>query len=94
MATVLKKFLRNTGSQSYTFTPNPGLINSIVISNTSGSQQTYSISLGGISLVTSGIIPANDTIILDIKQYADINDVLSVSGTSCAFHVSGVEITP
>jgi hypothetical protein len=93
MATTLKKFIRGNESQSYTFT-NPGLINNIVISNTSGSQRTYSISLGTISIVTSGIIPANDTIILDIKQYADTNDVLSTSGTSCAFHISGVEITP
>lgn len=92
MATTLKKFIRGTGTQSYTFT-NPGLINNIVISNTSGSQQTYSISLATFSLVTSAIIPANDTVILDLKQYAETNDVLSTSGTSCSFHVSGVEIS-
>jgi hypothetical protein len=93
MATTLKKFIRGNGTQSYTFT-NPGLINNIVISNTSGSQQTYSITLNSVSIVTSGIIPANDTIILDLKQYAEINNVLSTSGSSCAFHISGVEVTP
>jgi hypothetical protein len=92
MATTLKKFIRGNGTQSYTFT-NPGLINNIVISNTSGSQQTYSITLATFSIVTSGIIPANDTVILDLKQYAEINDVLATSGTSCAFHISGVEIS-
>jgi hypothetical protein len=93
MATTLKKFIRGNGTQSYTFT-NPGLINNIVISNTSGSQQTYSITLATFSIVTSGIIPANDTVILDLKQYAEVNDVLSTAGASCAFHISGVEVTP
>lgn len=92
MATTLKRFIRGTGSQSYTFT-NPGLINNIVISNTTSSQTTYSITLNSVSIVTSGIIPANDTIILDLKQYANAGEVVATNGSSCAFHISGVEVT-
>jgi hypothetical protein len=91
MATELQVFYRGTNNN---FTPtNKILINSIVISNTSGSQQTYSISINGVSITTSAIIPANDTVILDMKQVVPASRQVSFTGTSCAFHFSGVEIS-
>lgn len=91
MATDLQVFYRSTAGN---FTPtNKILINSIVISNTSASQQTYSISISGVSITTSAIIPANDTVILDMKQVVPANEQVSCSGISCTFHFSGVEIT-
>ncbi len=91
MATDLQVFYRSTAGN---FTPtNKILINSIVISNTSSSQQTYSISINGVSITTSAIIPANDTVILDMKQVVPASQQVSFTGTSCAFHFSGVEIT-
>ena len=91
MATELQVFYRGTSNN---FTPtNKILINSIVISNTSGSQQSYSISINGVSITTSAIIPANDTVILDMKQVVPASQQVSFTGTSCAFHFSGVEIS-
>ena len=91
MATDLQVFYRSTAGN---FTPtNKILINSIVISNTSSSQQTYSISINGVSITTSAVIPGNDTVILDMKQVVPANEQVSCSGTSCTFHFSGVEIT-
>jgi hypothetical protein len=93
MATDLKVFYRNTAGTFNGSNPNKILINNIVISNTSGSQQTYSISINSVSLTTSTIIPANDTVVLDLKQVVDPNQAITCSGTSCAFHFSGVEIS-
>lgn len=91
MATTLEYFYRSTAGN---FTPNNKiLINSIVICNTSGSQQTYSISINGVALTSSAIIPANDTVILDIKQVVPSSHQVAFTGTSCTFHFSGVEIT-
>ena len=45
MATDLQVFYRNTAGTFNGSNPNKILINNIVISNTSGSQQTYSISI-------------------------------------------------
>jgi hypothetical protein len=93
MATDLKVFYRNTAGTFNGSNPNKILINNIVISNTSGSQQTYSISINSVSLTTSAIIPANDTVVLDLKQVVDPNQAITCSGTSCSFHFSGVEIS-
>jgi len=93
MATDLKVFYRSTAGNFNSTNPNKILINNIVISNTSGSQQTYSISINGVSLTTSAIIPANDTVVLDLKQVVDPNQQISCTGTSCTFHFSGVEIS-
>ena len=93
MATDLKVFYRSTAGNFNSDNPNKILINNIVISNTSGSQQTYSISINGVSITTSAIIPANDTVILDLKQVVDPNQQVSFTGTSCAFHFSGVAIS-
>lgn len=91
MATDLTSFYRSTAGN---FTPtNKILINSIVICNTSASQQTYSISINGVALTSSAIIPANDTIVLDVKQVVPINHQVAFTGTSCTFHFSGVTIT-
>ena len=91
MATDLTSFYRNTAG-SFT-TTSKILINSIVICNTSASQQTYSITLNSIALTSSAIIPANDTVVLDIKQVVPTGQVVSFSGVSCAFHCSGVAVT-
>ena len=93
MATDLQVFYRNTAGTFNGSNPNKILINNIVISNTSGSQQTYSISINSVSLTTSAIIPANDTVVLDLKQVVNPNQPIVCSGTSCSFHFSGVEIS-
>lgn len=91
MATTLEVFYRSTAGN---FTPsNKILINSIAICNTSSSQQTYSISINGVALTSSAIIPANDTVVLDVKQVVPASQQVSFTGTSCSFHFSGVEIT-
>lgn len=96
MATTLENFYRSTQGN---FTPsnlgylNKILINSIVICNTSASQQTYSISINGVALTSSAIIPANDTVVLDIKQVVASAEQVSFTGTSCTFHFSGVSIS-
>jgi hypothetical protein len=94
MATNLEVFYRGPAG-NFTKT-NKILINNIVISNTSASQQTYTITIAdngnARSLATSTIVPANDTVILDLKQVVPPSQQVAFSGTSCIFHFSGVEI--
>lgn len=71
------------------------LVNSILVANTAGTAGTFSISLNGISCATTVTIPANDTIILDVKQVLTSSQTITglASATTINFHISGLEIT-
>ena len=71
------------------------LVNNILVANATTSAQTFSISLSGIAIAASVSIPANDTIILDVKQVLPVNQTISsfASTQNVNISISGLEIT-
>jgi hypothetical protein len=100
MANTFKVLFRgaaSTGSTTLYTTPGSTttMVTSVLVANTSTSNQTYSISLNGVSIATSVLIAASDTRLLEIKQVLPAGQILSgsASATSVNFHISGLEIT-
>ena len=71
------------------------LISTILVTNTSGSNQTYTLTLDGVSIATTTTVPSNDTAVLEIKQHLGTTKVIAglASATTVNFHITGIEIT-
>lgn len=71
------------------------IVTNIVVDNTSGTAQTFSINLDGIALLSSAAIAANASAFFDLKQALATTKTItgSASATSVTFHISGVEIS-
>ncbi len=72
------------------------MVTSIVVANTSSVEQTYNISLGGVSLASAIPVPANESVVIEPKQVIVATNVISgfASATSVNFHISGLAVTP
>lgn len=85
----------NTATTLYT-TPasTTTVVTNIAVANTSSSNQTFTISLDGISIHSATAIQANSTAYIDLKQVLVATDTIAggASATSVTFHISGVEI--
>jgi hypothetical protein len=100
MATTAKALYRgaattNTATTLYTVpAATTAVITNIVITNTSGSLQTYSLSLDGVSIATTVAIAATDSVVIDMKQVLGATKIIAggASATSVNIHISGVEI--
>jgi len=100
MATTVKALYRgaattNTATTLYTVpAATTAVITNIVITNTSGSLQTYSLSLDGVSIATTVAISATDSVVIDMKQVLGATKIIAggASATSVNIHISGVEI--
>jgi hypothetical protein len=101
MATTSKQMASTAAATSsttlYTAPSSTGavaVVTNIVVANTSGSSQTFNISLNGVALATSTAIPANSTAFFDIKQVLNASQTITgyASATSVNFLISGVEI--
>lgn len=100
MATTVKALYRgaattNTATTLYTVpAATTAVITNIVITNTSGSLQTYSLSLDGVSIATTVAISATDSVVIDMKQVLEQLKLAAggASATSVNIHISGVEI--
>lgn len=99
MANTIKPLFRGaatTGSSTLYTTPDSTttLVTSIVVANTTGSSQTYSISLDGVPLTSSVPVPANESIVIEPKQALAQTDTITglASSTSVYFHITGLEI--
>jgi hypothetical protein len=99
MATTSKLMFRGAASISSTTlytTPSAttAVITEIIVTNTSGAGQTFTITLDGVAIATSVAISANSLDVIDIKQVLPATKVLAglASATSVNFTVSGVEI--
>ena len=94
---VLFRGSASTGSTTLYTVPSSTttLVNNIVVSNTTGSNATYSINLGGVSMAASVSVPANDAAVLDIKQVLAASATITgfASASTVNFHISGLEIT-
>ena len=100
MATTVKALFRgaattNTATNLYAVpAATTTVITNIVITNTSGSLQNYSLSLDGVSIATTVSISANDSVVIDMKQVLGATKIIAggASATSVNIHISGVEI--
>jgi len=73
------------------------VVTNIVVTNTSGSAQTFTIALDGTAVFTTTAIAANSTAFFDLKQVLAANATPKIiqggaSATSVNLHISGVEI--
>ena len=100
MANTPKKLFRgaaSTGNTTLYTTPSSTttVVTNIVVANTSGSSQTFTINLAGAAIASSTIIAANSLASFDIKQVINATETISgsASATSVIFHISGVEIS-
>jgi hypothetical protein len=99
MATTTKQMYRGAASLTsatlYTVpSSTTAVVSNIIVTNTSGSSQTFTLSLNGSALFTTTAIAANSTAMFDIKQVLATTQTISglASATSVNFHISGVEI--
>jgi hypothetical protein len=70
------------------------IVTEIMVANTSGSAQTFTIGLAGTSIATTTIVNANDTTIIPCKQVLVATNTITggASATSVNFSISGVQI--
>ena len=100
MSTTSKKMFRGAAALSnetlYSVpTGSTAVVTNILISNVSGTNNTYSLIIGGIPVVSNGTVLSNDVIAIDLRQTLNALDAIegSASSTDVKFHISGVEIT-
>jgi hypothetical protein len=101
MATVSKTLFRgaattNTGSLLYSVPESTTtVVTSIVVTNTSGFNQTFTLALGGTNIATTVTVGSFDSTVIDLKQVLAQTQIISggASATSINFHISGVEIS-
>jgi len=99
MATTPKQLFRGAAATSNTTlytvpSATTTIISSIVVTNTSSSNQTFNLTLDGVSLHSTSSILANQSIYIDLKQVLSAADLIEglASATSVNFHIAGVEI--
>lgn len=70
------------------------VITNIVVTNTAGSDGTYTMALDDVNIATTVGVTANDSTVLDIKQVLGAGETIKggASATTINFHISGVEI--
>ena len=101
MATTPKVLFRgaattNTSTTLYTVpSATTAVITNIVITNTAGAAGTYTLALDDVNIATTVDVPANDSVVLDLKQVLDATTTIKggASATTINFHISGVEIS-
>lgn len=99
MATTTKQMSRGAASLTsatlYTVpAATTAVVSNIIVTNTSGSAQTFTLNFNGTALFTTTAIAANSTAMFDLKQVLATTQTISglASATSVNFHISGVEI--
>lgn len=92
---VLYRGAAATGNTTLFTATSTTMVTSILVVNTSTSNQTFNLSLDGVSIATGVTVNANDTKLLEIKQVIVATDTISgsASATSVNFHISGLVIT-
>lgn len=100
MANTFKVLFRGAASTSsatlYTVPASTtALVTSVVVVNTAGSAATFDMSLDDVQIANDVAVPANDSIILELKQVIDAAGTIKAlaSATTVNFHISGLEIS-
>lgn len=94
---VLYRGAADTSSQTLYTVPSgtTTLVSSLVVTNTSGTVATFDMSFDGVQIANDVNIPANDSVILELKQVLEATDVIAAlaSASTVNFHISGLEIS-
>lgn len=100
MATITKVLFRGAATTTVSTTlytvpaEKTAVVTNIAATNTSASEATFTLSLGGVLLQDETSVPANTTAYIDLKQVLSATDTIQggASATDMKFHISGVEI--
>lgn len=100
MATVTSKALARAAAATSSATlytvpsATTAIITDIVVTNTSTSNQTFTLSLDGVILLSSVSVNPTSSMFVSLKQVLATTKILAgfASATSVNFHISGVEI--
>ena len=99
MATTSKALFRGAASTSsatlYTVpSATTTIVTNILVTNTGGTDGTFTILLDDVSAATTVTVGGFDTTVIDMKQALVATDTIKglASATSINFHISGVEI--
>ena len=101
MATTTKALFRGaatttTSTLLYTVpSATTTVVSNIAVTNTAGSEYTFTFSLNNIDLHTATTIAANSTVYIDLKQVLTATETIKggASNASVMFHISGVEVS-
>jgi hypothetical protein len=100
MANTPKRLSRGSTSTTLTSvytvpTSTTTIVTNLVVTNSGASAATILIQLAGLSIIPNTSLPANGIFTLDISQVMDAGDTVKVQGstTTCAYFISGVEVT-
>lgn len=100
MATVQKQFFRGQSfiSQNTIYTvpsEKQAIVTSIIVSNTSQDDQTFSIWLDGYEIAADTVIFTKSILSLDIRQVLGTGQEIAIKASSpdVKMHISGVEIS-
>jgi len=99
MATTTKTLARTAAATSSTtlYTVPAGtttVVTNIVVTNTTVSPQTFTLTMGGVTLADTVTVANNDSTVIDLKQVLTATQTIAglASSTSVNFHIAGVEI--
>lgn len=71
------------------------LISSAIVTNTASTAATFNLLLNDVSVATAVAIPANDSVMIEMKQVLATGQTIKgfASAITVNFHISGLEIT-
>jgi len=100
MATTPKALFRGAATTTttttlYTVPSNTtAVVTDILVTNTSGSDESFTLALDDVSIATTVTVGAYDSTVIPIKQVLETGKTMSggASATTINFHISGVEI--
>jgi len=94
---VLHRGAADTSSQTLYTVPasTTTLVSSLVVTNTASAAATFDMTFDGVSIANDVNLPANDSVILELKQVLEATDVIAglASASTVNFHISGLEIS-
>jgi len=100
MATTAKALFRGAaGTASTTLYTVPSatttVVTNIVVTNTSGAAEDFTLTLDSVDLATEAPLAANSIAIFDLRQVLVATDIIAglASDTGINFHISGVEVS-
>jgi hypothetical protein len=100
MATVTSKTLARTAAATSSATlytvpaSTTAVVTNIVVTNTAGTNGTFTLLLDDVSIATTVTVGAYDSTIIDLKQVLTTTKTIKglASAVTINFHISGVEI--
>ena len=100
MATVTSKALTKTAAATSSATlytvpaSTTAVVTNIAVTNTTGTDATFSLLLDDVSIATTVTVGGFDTTVIDLKQVLTTTKTIKglASAITVNFHISGVEI--